>query len=369
MSEPFSFESDSVQRVRGASVGAIAAVAWGTWAAAFVLGSTALDVPSIATLVYFFGPSLWYAAARRWRQAPASHGSVEWSGDALAVLSGPLNLTVRRDQVLGAALFPEGQVAVRLSLADGAELRIGVPDLGTGERLLAALGCDERSRPYTFVGDVRQLAMSRAHGGIYAGMLLGGAVVFGGLLGDSRLVALVALALAPVPAAVIMYVVTLRSELRLGADGLLVRSRAPRWIPLASVASMRTADATLVLVLDDRTAVFLHGTAAHDDEATAAAVTRRIWSLQQGARTDPETAAALAPGGDGRPDDPVYRRPSLTSESLVVALRDVALPVPLRKEAAQHLAAQGADGARAVREAAGAWADEPSRRALGEMVR
>lgn len=367
MSDAFTFESDGIQRVRGAGMLAVGAVAWGTWAAAFVLCSTALDLPTLATFVYFFGPSLWYVATRRWRQRPPGHGSVEWSDDTLTVLSGPLNLTVRRAQVLGAALFPEGDAAVRLSLAGGDELRVGVPDLPTGERLLAALGCDPRTRPYTFVGDLRQRAMSRAHLGVYVGMVVGVVPVFGRVVTDNRAVALATLALAPLVALVIAYRVSLRSPLRLGADGLIVQSTPPRWVPLASIVGMRTVDGTLVLTLDDRTALFLHDTAAHEDEATAAAVTRRLWSLQQGERTAPETIAALGPTGAAAADDPVYRRPSLTSESLLVALHDGTLPVALRQVAAKQLAAQGADGARAVREAAGAWADEGSRRALSAM--
>ncbi len=124
---------------------------------------------------------------------------------------------------------------------------------------------------------------------------------------------------------------------------------------------------TLVLTLDNRTALFLHDTAAHEDDATAAAVTRRLWSLREGERTAAETVAALGPAGGGS-DDPVYRRPSLTSESLLVALHDGSLSAALRLAAARHLATQGADGARAVREAAGAWVDEDSRRALDAMT-
>lgn len=361
MSEPFRFESDAVQRVRGTPVAVVAAVAWGSWAAAFLLGSTVLGVPALATLVYFFGPSLWYVAARRWRQPPASHGSVEWSGDALSVVSGPLDLTAQRSEVTGAALFPDGQVAVRLSLADDTELRLAVPDLATGERLLAALGCDERSRPYTFVGELRQRAVSVAHRGVYAGMALAGALVFSGALGDRVNLARAVLVLAPLLALPIAYRAGLRSALRLGADGLLVLAPAPRFVPLASIAGMRSADGTLVLTLADRSAVFLHGTAAHDDEATAAAVTRRLWSLQQGERTDPETAAALSAGGERHAGDAPYRR-MLSGGALRVALHDVALPLALRKEAARRLLAEGADGAQAAREAAKAWADEAARR-------
>ncbi len=367
MSDAFTFESDGIQRVRGTAMAVVAAATWGSWVAAMAL-MDALTLPNAEMLTYFFGPALWYVAARRWRQGSAGHGSVDWSHEELTVLSGSLRLIVRRNQILGAALFPEGNAAVRLSLADGSELRVGVPDLATGERLLAAMGCQPRERPYTFVGDIRQRAMARAHLGAYAGMLVSLAPVFGRLLGNNRFVALAALVLAPLVALVIAYRTSLRSELRLGADGLLVRSSPPRWVPLASVVGMRTVGGTLVLTLDDRTAVFLHGTSAHEDEAVAAAVTRRLWSLQQSERTTPETAAALAPGGAAASDDAVYRRPSLTRESLLVALHDAALPVALRREAARLLAAQGADGAQAVREASAAWADEPSRQALREMT-
>jgi hypothetical protein len=366
MSDAFTFESDSVQRVRSASMPIVALATWGSWTAAYTLLATALDLPALAGLTLFFGPALWFAAARRWLAPAAGHGSVEWSGDVLTVLSGRLPLAVPRAHVLGAALFPEPQLAVRLALADGSELRLGVPDAVTGGRLLAALGCDERSRPCAFIGDARARAMGRAHLGLYVGLVVGGALAVAVSAAGFPSLSGVALALATLVALVVAYRASRRAPLHLGADGLRMDGAAPRWIALSSIVGMRTAEGTLVLTLDDRTAEYLYGTAASDDEATAAAVTRRIWALQQGERTDPETAAALAPGA-ARADEAVYRRASSAREQLRVALRDGLLPTSLRLEAARRLAAEGPDGAMVVRTEAAAWVDQAARRALTEI--
>jgi hypothetical protein len=367
MSDAFSFESDSVQRVRGASMAVVGLVTWGTWTAAYTLLATALGLPAVAGLAFFFGPALWFVAARRWLAPAPGHGSVEWSGEALTVLSGGLQLTVPRARVLGGAGFPEPHESVRLALAGGDELRIGVPDAVTGQRLLAALGCDERARPYAFVGDARARAVERAHRGLYAGFVAGGALAAAATAAGLPSLARAALALGTLAAMVVAYRLSLVAAVHVGADGLRVEGAAPRWIALSSIAGMRTAEGTLVLTLDDRTAAYLHGTAAGDDEATAAAVTRRLWALQQGERADPETAASLAPGA-ARADDGVYRRASTGREPLRVALRDARLPAALRLEAARRLAAEGPEGAALVRAESAAWVDAGGRRALAEIA-